>query len=156
VTTDQHAFPNTPYTVSLVGERTQQFTTLQALWGAGGSVNNPQGNFTTSTNTFAITGGSTITATASDGDLHSFQLVYNTTTSTISVDNTVSAPGATGNANIGNCVNCKIELGQNFSGGQVQNGIVQEFGISPSALSTTDQTHVSHNQCSYWATPTSC
>jgi hypothetical protein len=123
-------------------------------FGAGGSTNNPQAGWATSANSGIMTGGSSITATTSDSALHALQYVFNTTTSLMNVDNTVTT-GDTGNANIGNCVNCKIFFGQGFSGVDLI-GYEVEMGIAPAALSTAVQTTLYHNQCSYWATGGSC
>lgn len=129
-----------PLTFTSVSERTSSFTSQQQLYanGAGGASNFA---YNSSVNSVRLTGGSIITATASDSAFHALQAILNNTSSQITVDTTqgtLSAGGTTG-------INTNFGL-MNVSGlASGLAGVLCEAGLWPSALNSTQQTNLNSN-----------
>lgn len=129
-----------PFTFTAVAERTGSFTLQLQIYanGAGGA---PNAAYSTSTNTVRETGGSVITATASDSAFHALQFILNNTSSQITVDTTqgtLSAGGTSGFTSTFALMNTS-----GLSAGMA--GFMCEAGIWPSALNATQQTDMNTN-----------
>jgi hypothetical protein len=132
-----------PYTFSGVGERTSGFTTQFTI--ASGADGGIQAGWSNATNTaFIYNGGGGVgLATASDSVLHSFQVIYNFTTSIISIDaSNTSVAVSTGDSFTG--VFCMGACGGNPA---VQ--ISTEIGWW-SADKSSNFVALSANQLAYW------
>jgi hypothetical protein len=149
--TGTYAWPNQPFTLTIVAKRVDNFTTLQPVYGQLAN-NNTLAGFSASANTAFESAGTNVTQTASDSTLHALQFLFNTTSSTVNVDNTISAASTAGTTNIGTD---RLYWGQNTFGSRFS-GYTTEFGFLPSAVSTLNQTALCHNERLYWGTPGSC
>lgn len=154
VTATTKAVVNQPYTVSSVSRRTGSFTSQQGV-GFSVTTNDAIFGFTSSTNTvfMAIVGQTSLTASASDSAAHAFQMVYNSASSDINVDNTRT----TGTVAVATAFGPRAYT--LMSGSSASNHFTGDFfevGIWGSAFSSTQETNMCHNQFIYWGTATSC
>lgn len=133
-----------PYTWVVVGERTANFTTEQALIGWSSSPNGGI-RFTTSANTVTVdsvgaTGGPTLGSVA-DSSFHAIQGVINsTTTGVLAVDGTeqTGTTGTTGSSA------SPSRICRSAPGGSLD-GKMMEAGLWPSAISSGDRTSLNSN-----------
>lgn len=147
----EHGYPSLaqPYTLSFVAEWTANLASNNTVFGSStGYPPNVWSFFGSAGNKMrmATTGSSYSNETATDNVLHSFQQIYNGTSSSDMVDattNTGLSLGTTGLAN-------NVYLGASSSSGGPLTGLIMELGIWSSALSTGNQSSLENNQHSYW------
>lgn len=134
-----------PVSYTYVAERTGDFTTRQDVLFSGHHL-----GFDSSTNTIFAAAGTLQNTTGSDSAWHAVQTIINSSSSTLQVDAT-----RTGSVNMGT-----DPLGSAFTPCDnfvcttlrtVETGLIQG-----TAISTTNQNAVCHNQFTYWGTSTSC
>lgn len=131
-----------PNTISIVMERTANFTTQSF----GMSGDGPIGVFfTTSTNTVGTSAGSTVSATAADSAFHAVNAVLNGASSSLGIDGATTA-GTAGT----NSTGTNVALFVNYGVGGFLTGNIVEFGLWPFAFSAGQIASMNANQHSVW------
>jgi len=136
-----------PFSYSAVAKRTGADTSINVIF-THHSTLNPFFAFAASTNTFEVTSGTAITATAADGSFHVIEAVQNGSSpaSSLTIDGTTTT-GSSGAHTYGD----DIDLGAaGFSGSNYLNGPFCEGGIWSVAFTSTQITNLTNNQNSYW------
>lgn len=136
------------FTISVVAERTQAFTSFSNIF--GGTSASVGAFFNNSANTAMVSQGSFVTATANDSVAHAMQFIANTTTSFVNVDGT---PGSTGNANT-TAFPATSNIG--IGAGNAFGGFDAETVIWSSVFSSGQNTSMCNNQRLYYGTAASC
>jgi len=136
-----------PVSVSIVVDRTGAFTTQQAAFNFHTGAGTGQFFFLASANSLSLYNGSALTnATVADSAFHAANGVYNSTTSSLYVDNQSATNGATGAGAVGTVVS----IGALTGGSSVLTGEITEAGLSNNvAWTSTNAGNLCHNQ-TYW------
>jgi hypothetical protein len=145
--------PTTGFTVSAVYERTASFTTVSWIC-CNTTATVLFGNPASANVAAAYDGGSITNFTMSDSNAHALTVVYNGASSQGVVDGTATAIAA-----IGTTGGTVQQIGKGNNQAAASSNLF-EIGIWTSTIFSSGQytgsSSVSHNQCSYWGTPTSC
>lgn len=127
---------------SMIGRRTANFTTQQAVFNGFTSGNNMLNFFGTSTNTVGMSAGTSQTVTATDGSFHSLQIAYNAAASFINADGTTTtlSPGTATSQTT-------VTVGAvNGGASQQLSGDVQQAGLWGLVFTTTQSLNMCHLQ----------
>lgn len=136
------------YTFSTVARRTSNFTTAQLI-GASFNSSSLQFRFDAAANTaFMYAGVAQSVAGVADNTYHALQAVYASggAGSDLNVDGTVNTINP-GNITI---TATQFTIGTYDGSSFFLDGQIQEFGIWPSAFTSTNSANMSSNQHSYW------
>lgn len=147
-----------PFTVSAVAMRITGNSSYGSVFGCGnlsGSTSPVQAGFNNSSGHTFIDAGTVVAGPAeTDGSSHSLQYVFNGNgSSSINVDNSLTgslSPGTDG------CVSGTSSQYMYVLGGNRLFGFTGQVGMWTSALSSTVQGNICHNDYGYYGTATSC
>ena len=146
------SWPNAPVTVSVVAQHTVVGGGTSVLY--GGANSQTWGGFGNANNVAYIRAFSNATAPATDKVWHAVTYLYGSSTG-INVDGVLTS-NSIGTLNLGTGVMYWGGNSYNSGYGSQFVGYATEFGLWPSAFTSTQQTNICHNQYIYWGTSTAC
>lgn len=132
------------WSISVVGNRTANFTTAQVFIG---DVSSHSAGFSATSGNAQFNAGSTVDATASNTTIHAIQFVANGASSIIYVDGSSTTVNA-GAGTFG--VDDLVYLGSLGDSSRYLTGSIMEIGVWPSGFTGGNQSSMNSNQHTYW------